>query len=243
MTDDDFLRQILADPGDDALRLVYADWLDEQGDPRGEYLRFLTTLPGLTSKTDPFVQAHRRLNELRASLNSAWVELVHRATLLPQMDLATHAAITELRGFLNAFSWTNGKTNHQYSFEVFLLAKRGSVVQTITPVIWANRLISVTLEPLNDWQTELSVAFPNWLCLYLTDLDHLLDPSQHFSLSRADSRTALGQQVVQMVANLIRPTAAFQVQVESAGFYECAFADYALEAPDRVLFIHLGVSD
>ena len=40
MTDDDaFLQAVVAAPGDDAPRLVYADWLDERGDPRGAYLR------------------------------------------------------------------------------------------------------------------------------------------------------------------------------------------------------------
>src|SRR5688572_20050324 len=38
-SDDDFLRAILEDPGDDSLRLVYADWLEERGDPRGEFIR------------------------------------------------------------------------------------------------------------------------------------------------------------------------------------------------------------
>jgi uncharacterized protein (TIGR02996 family) len=36
---DDFLRAILAEPDEDAPRLVYADWLDEHGDPRGEFIR------------------------------------------------------------------------------------------------------------------------------------------------------------------------------------------------------------
>jgi uncharacterized protein (TIGR02996 family) len=40
MTDDEsFLRTILDAPGDEAARLVYADWLDERGDPRGAFLR------------------------------------------------------------------------------------------------------------------------------------------------------------------------------------------------------------
>ena len=34
-----FLAAIAAEPADDTRRLVYADWLDERGDPRGEYLR------------------------------------------------------------------------------------------------------------------------------------------------------------------------------------------------------------
>src|SRR5436309_2065212 len=41
MTDDDgLLRAILAAPDDDAPRLVYADWLDEHGDPdRATFVR------------------------------------------------------------------------------------------------------------------------------------------------------------------------------------------------------------
>jgi uncharacterized protein (TIGR02996 family) len=39
-TDDEaFLRAIVDAPADEAPRLVYADWLDERGDPRGAYLR------------------------------------------------------------------------------------------------------------------------------------------------------------------------------------------------------------
>src|SRR5262249_53969078 len=46
-TDDEaFLRAILAAPGDAAPRLVYADWLDEPGGPRGAYLRAEAERPG-----------------------------------------------------------------------------------------------------------------------------------------------------------------------------------------------------
>ena len=41
MTDDtDLLAAVLADRADDHLRLVYADWLDEAGEPnRAEFIR------------------------------------------------------------------------------------------------------------------------------------------------------------------------------------------------------------
>jgi uncharacterized protein (TIGR02996 family) len=38
-THDEFLQAIIANRDDDGPRLVYADWLDEQGDPRGEFIR------------------------------------------------------------------------------------------------------------------------------------------------------------------------------------------------------------
>src|SRR5947208_4411815 len=34
-----FLQAILASPDDEGIRLIFADWLDEQGDPRGAFIR------------------------------------------------------------------------------------------------------------------------------------------------------------------------------------------------------------
>src|ERR1700722_7608798 len=39
-----FLEAIMEKPDDDSLRLVFADWLEERGDPRGELLRLMQTL-------------------------------------------------------------------------------------------------------------------------------------------------------------------------------------------------------
>ncbi len=39
-----FLKRILEQPGDDAPRLVFADWLEEQRDPRGEFIRLQCAL-------------------------------------------------------------------------------------------------------------------------------------------------------------------------------------------------------
>ena len=48
MTPDEaaLLRAVVAAPGDHLARLVYADWLDDRGDPRGAYLRAETAAPG-----------------------------------------------------------------------------------------------------------------------------------------------------------------------------------------------------
>ena len=39
-----FLEAIVASPADFTPRLIFMDWLDEHGDPRGELLRLLHTL-------------------------------------------------------------------------------------------------------------------------------------------------------------------------------------------------------
>lgn len=41
MVEQAFIDAINANPGDLTLQLVYADWLDEQGDPRGKAWRVL----------------------------------------------------------------------------------------------------------------------------------------------------------------------------------------------------------
>jgi uncharacterized protein (TIGR02996 family) len=63
--DDAFLRAIREDPEDDTPRLVYADWLEERGDPRGEFIRvqcrLARTAPG--DKRAALQQHERRLLE------------------------------------------------------------------------------------------------------------------------------------------------------------------------------------
>jgi uncharacterized protein (TIGR02996 family) len=54
MSDEDgFLRAIQENRDDFPCRLVYADWLEEQGDPRGEYLRLSCRLAELRERIDP----------------------------------------------------------------------------------------------------------------------------------------------------------------------------------------------
>jgi serine/threonine-protein kinase len=70
MSDDDaFLRAIADAPDDDAPRLVYADWLDEHGQPdRAEFIRLLC------SGEEPAVL--ERLREVAPSLDSTWAARV-----------------------------------------------------------------------------------------------------------------------------------------------------------------------
>jgi uncharacterized protein (TIGR02996 family) len=68
-----FLDAIRAAPDDDAPRLIYADWLDERGDPRGEFIRVQCERTRLL-ETDPRLSAltARALQLLRANWES-WV--------------------------------------------------------------------------------------------------------------------------------------------------------------------------
>jgi carbon storage regulator len=65
-----FLGAITAGPDDEATRLVYADWLEERGDPLGEFLRIQCQRKGL----------ERRLRALWAEHGEVW-----RASLPPAL--------------------------------------------------------------------------------------------------------------------------------------------------------------
>jgi uncharacterized protein (TIGR02996 family) len=72
--DEAFIRRIVAGPGDDTPRLVYADWLDERNDPRGAYLRAELAWAAL----EPRPAAPRKLRSLAADLDPVWVARVSR---------------------------------------------------------------------------------------------------------------------------------------------------------------------
>jgi uncharacterized protein (TIGR02996 family) len=59
------LRAILMRPDDDAPKLIYADWLEERGDPRGEFLRGVVNFRSERAVTP---EQRRRHDELSAEL-------------------------------------------------------------------------------------------------------------------------------------------------------------------------------
>ncbi len=81
--DSGFLRALQADPDDDVTRSAYADWLEEQGDPRGEFLRAELDLAAL-QKIGPSTRRRQaplqaRLRQLRPDIPAEWLARVERA--------------------------------------------------------------------------------------------------------------------------------------------------------------------
>lgn len=80
MADEDALvRAILENPRDDSLRLIYADWLEERGDVRGEFLRVeaqIATSGQVERKERNKLRA--RLDELRRTIGKEWLALLDR---------------------------------------------------------------------------------------------------------------------------------------------------------------------
>jgi uncharacterized protein (TIGR02996 family) len=103
-TADDFLRAIAEQPDDDAPRLVYADWLQEQGDPRGEFiaLQFRRLREGSLPEKDEAREAallskHRRdwLGPLYRVLQTQWAECRFTRGFLSVARLCPNTALAD----------------------------------------------------------------------------------------------------------------------------------------------------
>lgn len=69
-----FLKAIRAKPGDRTARLVYADWLQERDDPRGELIRIEEELTGLPIHSDRYCELKPRRRELLVSAERPWLK-------------------------------------------------------------------------------------------------------------------------------------------------------------------------
>ncbi len=114
----DFRRQISAEPSNDAIRLVYADWLLERGDPRGEFISLQ-----IQQKDSKRARALLREHE------SGWLGDPLRATLtktafergfLSEAALAQNAAAT-------AQVWAAAASDERLATVTSLAKGRGSI--------------------------------------------------------------------------------------------------------------------
>ena len=68
-----FLQAILDEPRDDAARLVYADWLEDRGDARGELIRVQCRLAAWEPDLERRTELQRREAELLAAHADSWL--------------------------------------------------------------------------------------------------------------------------------------------------------------------------
>src|SRR5438874_9645340 len=99
-----FLRAIFRQP-DDGLRLIYADWLEERGEPRAEFLRLEVELHRLEEGAkDRKAALQKEMRNLQPKLDGSWVTRMWRARHLPEgarlglVCLAEGKGLIEVRG-------------------------------------------------------------------------------------------------------------------------------------------------
>ena len=85
------LQAIIANPVDDAPRLIYADWLEERGDPRGEFIRLQCQLARLAPGDPRYFELYRRTEQLWAAHSETWLQPFHRA--LAERSLSFYHAL------------------------------------------------------------------------------------------------------------------------------------------------------
>lgn len=68
--EDEFLEMLLADPGDEMARQIYADWLESMGDLRAEWIRLECEFHCVATK--PF---HHRYRPLRKKLRGIFARI------------------------------------------------------------------------------------------------------------------------------------------------------------------------
>lgn len=96
--DEAFLRAIADNPAEDAARLVYADWLEERGDPRAEFLRVQHAFTQRPSDASSDRDLCEKEQELVRQLDPTWIQRVRRYTTpAPCRDIAV--LIPELSPF------------------------------------------------------------------------------------------------------------------------------------------------
>jgi len=104
MQDEPFLSAIEAAPDDVLARSVYADWLEERGDLRADYLRLEERL-----RATPFDDADRqplgqRWREARAARDPTWLRRVEAGSILPHWIPMT-ACRPSRAGVLDYYEW------------------------------------------------------------------------------------------------------------------------------------------
>ena len=78
-----FLQRIGESPGDEAIRLVFADWLEERGDPLGEFIRIQCQLAKLALDDKQRNSLEARLAVLEAAHGNDWRHCVPAILLAP----------------------------------------------------------------------------------------------------------------------------------------------------------------
>lgn len=76
-----FLGEIETDLDDNTARLIYADWLQERGDVRGEYLRTEVALASGGGEIKDLEAAVVRIEQLKSEIDSDWLALVSRSAI------------------------------------------------------------------------------------------------------------------------------------------------------------------
>jgi uncharacterized protein (TIGR02996 family) len=129
-----FLRAICASPEDDTVRLVYADWLAENGDEdRAEFIRLQVAISNSSEMAGEQVT---RADELRKKNEKLWKSELPR---LPGIEWASYF----WRGFVSGVTVDTGKWLIQQREQIFQTAPIQSLVLNDAGLATLQRVLEV----------------------------------------------------------------------------------------------------
>ncbi len=164
------LGAILANPGEDGPRLVFADWLSERGDPRGSFIAIQCELAqgsargqDLAAEEEALLSAHGR--QWLKGLPDDVVHVHFRRGFAESAEVRDASALAELEGFFQSEPVT----------ELSFVSPQALDAERFATLQWLDRLRSL----------EFRVPRPNAPgALSLARLTHLLDSRRLGKLSR-----------------------------------------------------------
>lgn len=102
ITEQAFLQAILEHPDDDAGKLVYADWLEEQGDPRAEFLRLTIQVRRDRAITPEQRRQHNEISRELARLQAEELNAIaHNQKAIANPDSGSQARRQRLQELRN----------------------------------------------------------------------------------------------------------------------------------------------
>jgi uncharacterized protein (TIGR02996 family) len=163
--EEQFLAAIAAAPEDSHLKLVYADWLDEQGEElRAAFLRRLAT----ASYGDGF-------DELRARVGRLWLARLTEERLrhysigpipiAPYGRWSVQADLGQivLNALLGTYDEVNSRFNDGHSYDAVVVRNTGDWRDALTGLFTEGHLRGVALDRLDDWEGALRRVLDRWL--------------------------------------------------------------------------------
>ena len=81
LNEEAFLAAIREVPDDDALRFVYADWLEDRGDPRAEFLRMECLFENLSRRDGRYAEQKTLLRAMGSRVGVEWAASMTRSPI------------------------------------------------------------------------------------------------------------------------------------------------------------------
>jgi len=156
VTDLDFLEAIAADDGDVVPFLIYADWLEEQGDAKAEFIRLQCQEQEMEADDDGYEELTDRIHEILVEHHDEWTGGIHhildRFTF--QNGLLDYAELDA-----KAFVQHAEKLFHKGLFRNATLKNSASVINELADCPWLHRLQGLCLDENQLDNNDISRLF------------------------------------------------------------------------------------